>query len=193
MQNKELTLQKSMTSRSYHFKPRGFSLVELLLVLGIISIMASIVINSFSNAAQDSRNVLAKQQQATLQSAVNNWVASQIGGYEYPDPSNLGIFFRRSVDYVRNKYNYSSNYWTSSPTNQRSSRAKYGNQGRLELISDYLDQDTYQHLLESSIDQDSGVILSQAMKKTGQYMVLPDWEQPSNGKSAPYPKVKLYP
>ena len=78
MQNKELTLQKSMTSRSYHFKPRGFSLVELLLVLGIISIMASIVINSFSNAAQDSRNVLAKQQQAPWQSAVNNWVGMNI-------------------------------------------------------------------------------------------------------------------
>ena len=86
-----------MTSKSYHFHSRGFSLVELLLVLGIISIMASIVINSFSNAAQDSRNVLAKQQQATLQSAINNWVASQIGGYEYPDPSNPGIVYRRSV------------------------------------------------------------------------------------------------
>lgn len=182
-----------MTIKSYHFHSRGFSLVELLLVLGIISIMASIVINSFSNAAQDSRNVLAKQQQATLQSAINNWVASQIGGYEYPDPSNPGIVYRRSVDYVRNKYNYSSGYWTSSPANQRSSRAKYGNPGRLELISNYLDQDTYQHLVESSIDQDPGVIVSQAMKKTGQYIVLPDWEQPSNGNSAPYPKVKLYP
>ena len=60
----------------------GFSLVELLLVLGIVSIMAAIVINSFSNAAQDSRNVVARQQQATLQSAVNNWVAGQVGGYE---------------------------------------------------------------------------------------------------------------
>ena len=57
----------------------GFSFVEMLLVLGIISIMAAIVINSFSNASQDSRNVVARQQQATLQSAINNWVAGQIG------------------------------------------------------------------------------------------------------------------
>ena len=78
-------MKQSILKKNYS---KGFSLVELLLVLGIISIMASIVINSFSNAAQDSRNVIARQQQATLQSAVNNWVASQIGGYENPDPNN---------------------------------------------------------------------------------------------------------
>ena len=48
---------------SFH---KAFSLVELLLVLAIISIMAALVINSFSNAAQDSRNVMARQQQENM-------------------------------------------------------------------------------------------------------------------------------
>ena len=172
---------------------KAFSLVELLLVLGIISIMASIVINSFSNAAQDSRNVIARQQQATLQSAVNNWVASQIGGYENPDPNNPGFVIQRSVKYVKNKYNFADNYWTDSPSSPRKSRSDLGRIGRLELISKYLDQDTYNHFLNYSSGQNSDFIMSQAMNKTGQYLILPNWGESDKGYSVSYPKVNLYP
>ena len=176
-----------------NIRENGFSLVELLLVLGIISIMASIVISSFTNAAQDSRNVLARQQQATLQSALNNWVAGQIGGFESPDPLNPGLVFHRSVAYVRNKYNFADNYWTESPSSPRASRSKLGNIGRLELISKYLDADSYQHFVQSSEDEYPDIILTQAMKKTGQYLTLSDWDQNQSAKAVTYPKVKLFP
>jgi prepilin-type N-terminal cleavage/methylation domain-containing protein len=54
---------------------RGFSLVELLIVLAVIGILASIVIANMANAAHDSRRIIARQQQVVLQGAVNTWVA----------------------------------------------------------------------------------------------------------------------
>lgn len=172
---------------------RAFSLVELLLVLAIISIMAALVINSFSNAAQDSRNVMARQQQATLQSAINNWISGQVGGFEVPDPNNPSRRYERTVGYVRNKYNYASNYWTNDPSNPRESRSNGEVVGRLELIKDYLDDGTYRHLADSSPVSDFTRIQSGAMAKTGQYIELSAWSLPGAGKRTPYPKVELYP
>ncbi len=54
---------------------RGFTLVELLVVIAIIGVLASLVIASFSNVTQDTRNVIALQQQAVLQEALNNWIS----------------------------------------------------------------------------------------------------------------------
>lgn len=180
-------------SEKINNKDVGFSLVELLLVLGIISIMAAIVINSFSNAAQDSRNVVTRQQQATLQSAVNNWVAGQIGGYERPDPNNPNLVIERTVSYVRNKYNYGANYWTDAPGLPRNSRTLGGVVGRLDLIRDYLDEDTYEHFMNSSSQFNSNKILSGAMQKTGQYLTLSAWVNPNANNKNTYPKVELFP
>lgn len=171
----------------------GFSLVELLLVLGIISIMAAMVINSFSNAAQDSRNVVTRQQQATLQSAVNNWVAGQIGGHERPDPNNPNLVIERTVSYVRNKYNFAANYWTDAPGVPRNSRSSGGVKGRLDLVRNYLDEDTYEHFVRASSPFASNKILSGAMQKTGQYLMLSAWENPDSNNKNTYPKVELFP
>ena len=56
---------------------KAFTMVEMLIVIAVIGIMSALVISSFSNAAQDSRRVVARQQQAALQNAVNAWVASK--------------------------------------------------------------------------------------------------------------------
>lgn len=55
---------------------KAFTMVEMLIVIAVIGIMSALVISSFSNAAQDSRRVVARQQQAAVQNAVNAWVAS---------------------------------------------------------------------------------------------------------------------
>jgi len=55
----------------------AFTMVEMLIVIAVIGIMSALVISSFSNAAQDSRRVVARQQQAAVQNAVNAWVAAQ--------------------------------------------------------------------------------------------------------------------
>lgn len=51
-------------------------MVEMLIVIAVIGIMSALVISSFSNAAQDTRRVVARQQQAAVQNAVNAWVNS---------------------------------------------------------------------------------------------------------------------
>ena len=59
---------------------RGFTLIELLLVIAIIGIMSALIITTVSNAAMDTRNVVARQQQITLQDALNSWVAANSSG-----------------------------------------------------------------------------------------------------------------
>ena len=51
-------------------------MVEMLIVIAVIGIMSALVISAFSNAAQDTRRVIARQQQASVQNAVNAWVNS---------------------------------------------------------------------------------------------------------------------
>jgi prepilin-type N-terminal cleavage/methylation domain-containing protein len=56
---------------------RAFTLIEMLLVIAMISILASLVISNFTNSAQDTRRLIARQQVAVLQEAVNAWVNKQ--------------------------------------------------------------------------------------------------------------------
>ena len=149
-------------------KRNAFTLVEMLLVLAIISVMAAMVINAFSNATNDSRNVISRQQQATLQSALNNWISQEIRGTQ-------------TVKGARDKYNYTFSggaYTTTELTMDK----------RLEHIKEYIDVDFYNHLVAGS---STTKVRSGAMAKTGQYIVFSKWDDPSSGNSAPYPKVEL--
>jgi prepilin-type N-terminal cleavage/methylation domain-containing protein len=65
-----------MTPVSPSTSRRAFTLVEMLIVIAVIGIMSALVISAFSNAAQDTRRVVARQQQAAVQNAVNAWVNS---------------------------------------------------------------------------------------------------------------------
>lgn len=63
-------------SPAFRRKRHAFTMVEMLIVIAVIGIMSALVIAAFSNAAQDTRRVVARQQQATVQNAVNAWVNS---------------------------------------------------------------------------------------------------------------------
>ena len=65
--------------------------------------------------------------------------------------------------------------------------------GRLDLIRDYLDEDTYEHFINSSSQSNSNKILSGAMQKTGQYLMLSAWVNPNANNKNTYPKVELFP
>ncbi len=123
----------------------GFTLIEVLVVLAVIGIMAAIVITTMANAAQQTREILARQQQVSVQSAVSNWVAN-------PTPSTM------SVNQLRTMYNGAGN-----------ARA------RLVMISSLLDPSTYQHLLTNSPTSDTAKIKSDAMVRTGKWLELPNW------------------
>ena len=167
----------------------AFSLVEVLLVLAIISIMAALVITAFSNASQDARNVMARQQQATLQSAINNWTSSQIGRWMPVDTdgdNSPDATLQMTIARTRDQYNYGT-WWTNPPSGKRTAVQ------RIQLVKDYLDEDTYQHFSDHSPSGDTSKLRTAAMKKTGQYLQLPDWAAPTAGNRHPYPKVDLYP
>lgn len=96
-------------------KKGGFTLIELLLVIAIIGIMSALIVTAISNTSSDARTVLARQQQAVFQEALNAWISSASSG-------------TNSLQDARTLYN-----------NQATALAK------LTLIQSYLDPSTYAH------------------------------------------------
>jgi prepilin-type N-terminal cleavage/methylation domain-containing protein len=153
-------------------RSNAFSLIELLMVLTIISIMAALIINAFTNASQDSRDVIARQQQAVLKSALDNMMSQfMVGGA-------TGLEGSKTVTEARKYYTFVNG----------ASGTKRTMKQRLALIEAYLDDDTYAHFLETSTDTK---ITSAAMVKTNQYIEFEEWVPGTKANRNTYPKVKL--
>lgn len=99
---------------------KGFTLVEILLVIAIIGVMSALIVAAVTNSAEDSRMVVARQQQAVLQEAVTAWATAQASGTS-------------SVSAARTMYNTAGN-----------------SLARLVLVKDYLDIRTYEHFTNYS-------------------------------------------
>jgi prepilin-type N-terminal cleavage/methylation domain-containing protein len=99
---------------------QGFTLIELLLVIAIIGILSALIITTVSNAAQDTRNVVARQQQITLQDALNAWVAANSSG----------------TNTLQNARTVYGNAGTAT--------------AKLALLTNYLHKETYSHLTNYS-------------------------------------------
>jgi type II secretory pathway pseudopilin PulG len=121
----------------------------MLLVIAIISILAGLVISNISNAATDTRDVVARQQLAVVQEAVNHWVNREIGRVTTSGGSG------KTVAQVMAEYNATTNV-----TN------RYG------LFSKYLDDAT---TLNFSIDDSQARLSTQAMRDVNKYLALPAW------------------
>jgi prepilin-type N-terminal cleavage/methylation domain-containing protein len=98
----------------------AFTLIEVLLVLAVLGIMTALVVSSVTNAAGDARMVVARQQQAVLQEALNAWISRQ----------SLG---------ANGLVGTMSNY------NAQTTQA-----GKLGLLSNYLDESTYANFSTNS-------------------------------------------
>lgn len=154
------------TTRSPSNHSKGFSLVEAIFTIAIISIMSSIVVAAISNATRDANRIVARQQQATLNSALNAWV---MGSMRVASGANEGQL--RSLEDVRSEYN-----------SQGTSLA------RLLLIapnatSGYLDETTRSHFIDYT--NNSGRIESSALEAGNQHITLPTWV------SGEFPKALL--
>ena len=121
----------------------GFTLIELLLVIAIIGILSTLIITTVSNASTDARTVVARQQQITLQDALNAWVAATSSGRA--DSNSL-------------------------PNTLQTARTAYSNASpKLALLSNYLDPSTYSHLTNYSTNNQNQ-IKSDAMNKIGVHL-----------------------
>jgi prepilin-type N-terminal cleavage/methylation domain-containing protein len=140
----------------------GFTLVEMLLVVAVISILASMVISSFSDSAQTSREIVQRQQQAVLQAALDNWVNSKLGRID------------GSIDSAHAAAPVSIN-GLAAYYNAKTPAQRFG------LISSYLDSKTTDQFTASA----NGSYRTSIMEKTGYHVELPDWN------SATYPQVDV--
>ncbi|MFT4637354.1 MAG: prepilin-type N-terminal cleavage/methylation domain-containing protein [Verrucomicrobiales bacterium] len=131
---------------SKHFSQRAFTLIEVIVVIAIIGIMTSLVIAVYRNVAQNSRVVVASQQQVAIQSAINNWITNE---------TTTKSMFSVKSDYTA----------TQTAT---------GSQGILLKIQAYLDELTFTHLQANS-PAGEDKIQSAALKKIEHYIQLSTW------------------
>lgn len=60
---------------------KGFTLVEILIVVVILGILAAIVVPQFTNAANEARGGNVATQESTLQTQIELWAARNNGNY----------------------------------------------------------------------------------------------------------------
>ncbi len=125
--------------------------MELLVVVAIISILASLVVTAVSNASVDSSRVIARQQQTAVQQALNNWIS-----FHSTAPGG-------SIAASRTAYSNASSHLA-----------------KLALVGGYLDPGTYDHLSSHSVEnrvesqalQRAGAYLTFSTWATGQYPMV---------------------
>jgi prepilin-type N-terminal cleavage/methylation domain-containing protein len=142
----------------------AFTLVEMLLVIGIISVLAAMVISNFAGSAQDTRRIVARQQQAVVNEALHAWVNKVTSTVPSGGTRKLTISEAMAL------YNYK----TGSTVNKVSER--------FALFRGYLDPASSAHFTS---DDTTGRLTSDALTQAGQYLTLPDWA------AAGYPSVNL--
>ena len=158
-------------------RPRNaFTLIEMLIVITIISILAAMAITSISNSAKDSRTVIAQQQLAVIQEAVNSYASRQIGRVLPAQTAAFGAITytgkQATVEDVRNIYN-------SPPRGATAVKIS----DRLTLIRSYLDASNFGANLIA--DDTAGSLTTEAMRAIGKKVELPDWV------SGDFPKAQM--
>ncbi len=155
-----------MTALHTTRRPAGFTFIEALMTIAILGIMATLVVSAFSNAGTDSARIVSRQQQASLQGALNAWVNGESNRTDVIS-ATLGTGRPRTIAQIQTAYN-----------------AVSGNLARLNLIASYLDSNTVDYFTSYS---SASQIKSDALNTTKQYIAFPDWASDS------YPQVTLNP
>lgn len=66
--------------KSRQAKKSGFSLVEMLVVIAVVSILSAVLIPQVFNLRSGAQVATARQQQAELQNALGNWIVAKSSG-----------------------------------------------------------------------------------------------------------------
>jgi prepilin-type N-terminal cleavage/methylation domain-containing protein len=70
-------------------KTSGFSLLELLIVIGIIAVLIGVGVVSYSTAQRKSRDSKKKSDLQSIQNALEQYYS--VCGFEYPDPVSNAV------------------------------------------------------------------------------------------------------
>jgi prepilin-type N-terminal cleavage/methylation domain-containing protein len=138
----------------------GFTFVEAIFTIAIIGIMASLVVSAISNASRDANRVVARQQQAAINEALQAWVMSQM--------RVAGSGQIQSVDLIRADYN-----------SRGTTQARFNliipmpTATTPDLRTGFLDQSTATHFLDYTTNSER--LKSAALDGARQYIVLPNW------------------
>lgn len=154
-----------MSHTSSKSRPGGFTLTEAILTIAIVGIMASLVLSAISNASRDAQRIVARQQQAAVQNALNAWVMSQT--------RVSGSSQVKSLNDIRSSYN---SVGTALARFNLLVPSGAGTGG-------YLDQTTADHFLEYTTNTDR--LKTAALDQAKQHLELPNWAAGS------FPKVDL--
>jgi type II secretory pathway pseudopilin PulG len=153
-----------------HSRRNGFSFVEAIFTIAIIGIMSSLVVAAISNASRDAHRVMARQQQASVQSALTAWVLAQ---------TRVGSTAQfRSLENVRTTYNALNT--TSARFNLLIPNPASPDPN---LRAGFLDQTTADHFLDYTTGTDK--LKTTALDNAKQYLSLPTWQ------SGDFPRVDL--
>jgi prepilin-type N-terminal cleavage/methylation domain-containing protein len=151
-------------------RQQGFSFVEAIFTIAIIGIMSSLVVAAISNASRDAHRVMARQQQAAVNSALTAWVMAQ---------TRVGSTAQvRSMESVRTTYN-------ALPTTSARFNLLVPNSASPDpsVRAGFLDQTTADHFLDYTTGTDR--LKTAAMDNAKQYLSLPTWQ------SGDFPRVEL--
>jgi type II secretory pathway pseudopilin PulG len=153
-----------------HGRRNGFSFVEAIFTIAIIGIMSSLVVAAISNASRDAHRVMARQQQASVQSALTAWVLAQ---------TRVGSTAQfRSLENVRTTYNALNT--TSARFNLLIPNPASPDPN---LRAGFLDQTTADHFLDYTTGTDK--LKTTALDNAKQFLSLPTWQ------SGDFPRVDL--
>ena len=88
---------------------RGFTLIEILIVVVILGILAAIIIPQFTNAADDASISSARTQLQTMRSQVELYRA-QLGNYPVASGTAVDWTVLIAADYLRSAPNWPNNF-----------------------------------------------------------------------------------
>jgi len=138
----------------------AFTFVEAIFTIAVIGIMSALALTAISNGSRDANRIVARQQQAAIQEALNMWVMAQ---------SRVG-----NTAQVRSLVNIQASYNALTTTEARfnllvpNPASPDPNQKE-----GYIDQSTADHFF--AYRESSDKLHSAALKGAKQYLVLSNW------------------
>jgi prepilin-type N-terminal cleavage/methylation domain-containing protein len=162
----QFAISSAMKARNNSFSSQGFTFIEALMTIAILGVMAAILVSAFSSTSTDANRMIARQQQAAIQNAVNSWVNGDSNRVNVLNAAT-GAAKPRTVEEIRTDYN-----------------SRQTGLARLNLVSGYLDERSLEHFDDHTIN--NNIIKSEALSAIRQHITMSDWTTTTG-----YPQVLL--